>query len=139
MLVPLSRYSLFWQRVERLQNGCWLWKGGHSIENNQRRPYGRFKIKGKYVFAHRFSFQMKYGEIPKDKVLDHICNNTMCVNPDHLQIVTIKENILKGNGFGAINKRKEFCPKGHPLKEGNLVSWALKQNKRLCLTCYPQG
>lgn len=65
-------------------------------------------------------------------VLDHLCRNTRCVNPKHLEAVTQKENILRGIGISAQNAVKTHCWRGHPFKESNMFIY---KNQRHCLAC----
>lgn len=70
-----------------------------GIKNN---GYGEFftqRVNGKVkmVHAHRFSYEVVKGKIPDGLVIDHLCRNSKCVNPDHLEPVTQKENIIRGN------------------------------------------
>ncbi len=99
-------------------SGCWLWIGDSTV-----RGYGRFNRD----LAHRASFELFKGRIPEGLVIDHRCRTLCCVNPDHLEAVTQKENVLRGD---AAKQKKETCKLGHPLqrrKTGN--------GQRLCLTC----
>lgn len=125
----------FWQRVEkRGPDECWNWIGG--ISHKKPSDYGRFSPKRGFAWLpHRYSYQLAKGPIPKGLTIDHLCRNTLCMNPTHLEAVTIKENILRGIGFTAQNAKKTHCPKGHPLIEGNLVKYALSVGKRSCKIC----
>jgi len=84
--------------------GCWNWTACKS------RGYGRFgstkSNKGKSHRAHRYAYQTIIGEIPEGLVLDHLCRNPGCVNPQHLEPVTQKENIRRGD-TGKYQQRKE--------------------------------
>ena len=113
-------------------NDCWFWGG--SI----RRGYGRFsKTQNLKVSAHRFSYQMFVGEIPAGLVLDHKCRNRRCVNPEHLRVVSLRENILCGEGVAAINARKKNCFKGHPFSGRNLVVIKTRSGTgRVCRICH---
>ncbi len=70
--------------------------------------------------AHRWIYQYMVGEIPEGWTIDHLCRNTSCVNPDHLEAVTHKENVLRGFGPTALNARKTHCKNGHLLDGDNL-------------------
>lgn len=114
-----------------LDTGCWEWRKsinkagyGESWDPNAR----------KRVIAHRFSWQIFNGPIPEGLTIDHLCRNRKCVNPDHLEPVTNKENILRGTGPAAMNARMTHCPKGHPLNGANLMSRC--DGRRRCRTCY---
>ena len=79
------------------------------------------------------SFALAGLRIPDGKELDHLCRNRKCVNPKHLESVTHRENILRGETIMAENARKTHCWRGHPLSGKNLK---LKPNgHRQCRAC----
>jgi hypothetical protein len=78
-------------------------------------------------------YEALVGPIPDGLFLDHTCRNRNCVNPQHLDPVTNKENILRGEGSPAKNARKTHCKNGHPLKGENLVRGS--KGERVCRTC----
>ena len=79
----------FWSHV-RKTDGCWYW------QSTERKGYGRFTLtSGRAVTAHRFSYEIVHGPIPDGMTIDHLCNETMCVRPDHLEPVTLLENIAR--------------------------------------------
>lgn len=122
------KIDLFWSKVERTED-CWNWQG----YINQRWGYGYVRINSKLWRVHRLSFTLLKGGIPSGKHLDHLCRNRICVNPDHLEPVTNKENVLRGNGITAQNERKTQCHNGHPLNGANLYITPL--GYRNCKTC----
>lgn len=75
----------FWSRVERTSD-CWIWKG--TIAGG----YGQISIKDKNFLAHRLSYEEVYGPIPDGLQIDHLCRNSRCVKPNHLEAVTPKIN-----------------------------------------------
>ena len=129
MKPPTPPEERFWPKVEKT-NGCWNWIG------TTNRGYGQFNLhKRVRTYAHRFSYELAKGMIPEGLTVDHLCKNTFCVNPDHLEAVTLRENLLRGNTFQAANAKKVRCQKGHPLEGDNLVQCLLKRGKRICRTC----
>lgn len=112
------------------ENGCWFWVGATTEHG-----YGRWDTKDGQAKAHRRMFEMAKGPIPRGLDLDHLCRNPPCVNPDHLEPVTHKVNMLRGINPPAMNKRKTHCPKGHPLSGDNLFAGAHRTGKRDCRTC----
>ena len=72
-------------KIDKLTR-CWNWIGNKG-------RYGGIKVKGKQKLAHRYSWEIYNGLIPKGKLIMHKCDNTLCVNPKHLRIGTQKENI----------------------------------------------
>lgn len=75
----------FWAKVRKTQT-CWLWTGG------KRGRYGFFNVPPTTIGAHRWSYIHAQGEIPPGLVIDHICHVPLCVNPAHLQAVSVSEN-----------------------------------------------
>lgn len=68
-------------------SGCWLWR--HSLQTS---GYGQISVYGRRIVAHRFAFEQRFGPVPTGAVLDHVCHVRHCVNPEHLQAVTVKQN-----------------------------------------------
>ena len=113
----------FMNKVKKTDN-CWLWTAAKS------NGYGDFGFNGKLVKAHRFSYELFKGDIPEGLTIDHLCRNRACVNPEHLEPVTNKINILRGISFSAINAKKTHCPQGHAYT-------GVKDylGRRICRTC----
>ena len=106
---------------------CWLWKGSTLL------GYGIIGVNGKLQRVHRIYYELHKGEIPNGLVLDHLCRVRNCVNPDHLEPVTLGTNVLRGVGITAINKRKTRCLKGHEFNKEN--TYLNKKGFRECKEC----
>ena len=102
----------FERRVEPLASGCWRWNGGHHGTG-----YAAMAVDGVMQGAHRIGYQLYRGPIPEGLVLDHLCRNRWCVNPDHLEIVTHRENLRRGAMATVI--QTGYCRNGHLMDERN--------------------
>ena len=122
-------HNLIRQYYVHEETRCWVWTGSKNADGYA--SFGCFGIPG--LKGHVIMYRIFKGDFPGGLELDHLCRNRTCVNPDHLEPVTTRENILKGNGFGAINARKTHCPKGHPYAGDNL--YLTKIGRRRCRTC----
>lgn len=113
MMTPRPPEERFWPKVSIARNGCWLWTGGVVGFG-----YGQFRTGGRgsaRVLAHRWAYTHLVGPVPDGLSLDHLCRTPTCVNPDHLEPVTHRENVLRSAGITALNARKTHCHAGHPL------------------------
>jgi hypothetical protein len=128
-----------WERafnchISESSNGCWLWEG--TIDSY---GYGVFTIKkhGGMYKAHRIAFALRRGYCETELTIDHLCRNTRCVNPDHMELVTAVENSNRGNNPFQINRRKTHCKRGHLLSGDNLITFPseLALGKRQCKAC----
>lgn len=101
------------------ETGCWVWqrkthKGGYG-------PYRRYFFKAN-------------GFLPvRPLVIDHICGNRACVNPDHMRAVSHQLNTLRGDAPTAENFRKTHCPRGHEYSDDN--TYVDPHGWRMCRTC----
>src|SRR6185437_16693282 len=94
-------------------SGCWEWIGRKDKDG-----YAKFSFSIFYVTAHRMSFLLHNSNFDDNLVIDHLCRNPSCVNPEHLEQVTQKENTIRGYSF---NSKKTHCPQGHPYEGDNLI------------------
>jgi len=128
-----SAEERFWEKVDKNgENGCWIWTAG--TDNN---GYGLLFVLGHEVKAHRFAYELLKELIPKEMVLDHLCRNRLCINPDHLEPVTLKENILRGVSPSAENAKKTHCIHGHEFTKENTGFYYRKDGRvyRRCKAC----
>jgi hypothetical protein len=108
----------FWKYVNKdCENGCWHFTG--SLSNNR---YGKLGVNGKFISAHRFSYQLSYGEIPEGMHCCHKCDNPRCVNPDHLFIGTRSENMQDMLNKNRGNKVKGSLHHSSKLTEDQVLS-----------------
>lgn len=116
------------------ENGCHTWTG--SLDKN---GYGKVGVKGEtrmvMRMAHRVRYEREVGPIPNGMQLDHLCRNKSCCNPAHLEAVTQRENLLRGNTLIARAAARTHCQKGHELTAGNLVASRLRDGRRTCRIC----
>ena len=125
-----ARFCAKWKRGA---GRCWVWDGCRRGDG-----YGRFGFSGRIVYAHRFSWVVSnQRSIPDGLTLDHLCRNPSCVNPEHLTPATLGENVLRGHGPSAVNKRKTHCCRGHELSGANLK--ATSTGWRRCRTCHNES
>lgn len=109
------------------ESGCHVWTG-----RLDRHGYGQMTIDSKTLRVHRVNFILTRGPLLREVKLDHLCRNRACVNPDHLEPVTDKVNILRGDSPSAVNSRKTHCYRGHEFTLAN--TYHLKGG-RCCRAC----
>lgn len=94
-----------------ISNGCIEYK------LNMQSGYGRVYINGKRVYAHRAAYERAFGKIPDGYQIDHLCRNRACINPQHLEAVTQKINILRGHSPRILAHNAGTCEQGHDASE----------------------
>lgn len=125
MSTPMER---FWGMVERADDtACFEWRG--HVRGTGALQYGGFEVDHKRFSAHRWIYEQLIGPIPEGLELDHLCGNSICVNPAHLEPVTRLENVRRSSSPAGINARKTHCHRGHPFDEANTI-WT-----RRCRCC----
>lgn len=115
----------FREKTKPGANGCLEWTAYRNSNG-----YGRFKpgTGMNMALSHRWAYEFHVGPIPPGMVIDHLCRNTSCVNPAHLEAVTQRTNIQRGRGNGS----KTHCPHGHPYSGSNL---RIYRGARVCVSC----
>jgi hypothetical protein len=111
-------------RKVRKTDSCWMWMGA---KNNY--GYGNFYYGGRMVRAHRVSLKLFRHDFPDELVVDHLCRNKLCVNPDHLDAVTQQVNVAR---YYAAKEPKPICVNGHAMINDNTY---LHDNRRICKEC----
>lgn len=149
--VPLkTRFDQKW-RLDP-DSGCWIWEGALSVLG-----YGKIFLDGKLAPAHRVAWQLYRGDIPDGRVLDHLCRRKNCVNPDHLDPVTVGENSKRRNyevwrALGDVPSLRSARKPKPTLRERFDAKWKLNAKNgcwewtrplvngygRFCVDAYPQ-
>ena len=119
----------FWSKV-RFTDDCWLWAAGVD-----QHGYGIYQVERKTKLAHRLSYAIFSGPIPRHLEIDHLCRNPSCVSPFHLEAVTHRENTWRGVGPTAINAQKTYCKRGHALTPENTYRFPSDGGQRRCRLC----
>lgn len=144
----MTEIERFMSKIQKTDSGCWEWTGCHNSSG-----YGEF-VRGsrrdgtrRTIRAHRYAYEHFVGKIPDGLELDHLCRNRTCVRPDHLEAVTHRENIRRGetgkhgNHRGAIgnhnasgpHKLKTHCIRGHEFNTEN--TYTSPRGGRDCRVC----
>lgn len=120
------------EKVRVDPGGCWVWTGCTG-GNGYGHLWGGH---GRSNRAHRLSYEEHVGPIPAGLQLDHLCRNRLCVNPAHLEPVTSRENIMRGDSHVAKQAAQTHCLRGHPLSGDNLYEKKRGPSTiRICREC----
>lgn len=115
----------------KITPSCWIWTGYIDKDG-----YGMLTDRSRYL-VHRISYQLYNGKIIDNMVIDHLCKNRKCVNPNHLDMITKQENNLRSSSPSSINIRKKKCKHGHILTNENtyIQKFTYRKPRRLCRKC----
>lgn len=125
---PKTAKERFYASVIPLADGCWLWVGGQGDDG-----YGKFWNGSAHEGVYRFALRVLRGVDVRGRDVDHLCRRPSCANPDHLEAVTHRVNLLRGISPAAINARKTHCKHGHEFSPENTM--LDNQGKRRCRRC----
>lgn len=129
-----SEWSSLREKIEHYldksdPNGCWIWTRGKDPQG-----YGLVSWGGRSSYVHR-TYLIELGhEYPDGWVTDHLCRVTSCANPEHLEIVTRRENVIRGVGPTAVNAVKTHCDNGHEFTPENTST--RPNGGRYCRACW---
>lgn len=131
----------FWSKVDKggaipsfrpALGPCWIWTAATDTKGYGKFFVGKIEGKTKLRQAYRVAYELEVGPIPEGLDLDHLCRVRLCVNPLHLEPVTHRTNVLRGEGMPARGVLFTRCPKGHPYDEENTYWYG---NNRKCRKC----
>jgi hypothetical protein len=127
MPISVQMKDRFWHKVLKTET-CWLWTNKWRDKDG----YAHCYYWGTNHLAHRIAYTLTKGPIPKGLQIDHLCRVRDCVNPDHLEVVTNRENSLRGIGPTSQNAKKTHCIRGHEFKSG---TYRIYKGSRICREC----
>lgn len=133
-MIPEQVIDRFWSKVDAT-GPCWEWTKTKTRTGYGSWTVGSFPNKKTYA-THRLSWEILVGDIPAGMELDHLCRVRHCLNPDHLEVVTRSENMLRAGATGSANRRKTHCPQGHEYSGENIyMQISNGRRSRSCMIC----
>lgn len=136
MNIPCPSKDFLLNRVVPVtESGCWIWMG----EVTKSHGYGVISVMINWVrtrdYAHRVFYELYKGPIPEGLIIDHLCRVRSCCNPDHLEPVTIAENVRRGESVSARYSKRTHCKHGHLFSDDNLLKCTTRPTVRICRAC----
>lgn len=142
---PIDRFTekcMVTNEFHGFDTPCVVWAASQQGKGyKEGKSYGQFWNGQKLRGAHQAAYELFVGPIPEGLEVDHLCRNKLCMNPDHLEAITHRENQIRwGCGrpeIGDFNKAKTHCPRGHPYSGDNLIIEKKSNGKfmRRCKIC----
>lgn len=144
---PVIATRAFWRKtVVNIETGCWDWIGARNSKG-----YPCWSRNSRAVLAHRVAYESLVGAIPAGMTIDHLCGRAVCVNPEHMEVVTRATNSRRGRPQVPLRtdasrpryrrpdvvpetRRPGFCRNGHDIRAAGAVS-VTKRGDRTCLAC----
>jgi hypothetical protein len=112
-------------RVRVAESGCWMWTGAKAGSNTK---YGVYSFPDRQRYIHRYAYEFYVGPIPAELEIDHLCKKVLCLNPEHLEVVTHQENMRR--------VRLDVCRRGtHDLTVPGATRWDAQGRRRGCIQC----
>lgn len=123
----LREDTRFWSKVALAGDSeCWLW-----LASTRSTGYGRYWTGERYESAHRYAYEQTVGPIPTGLVIDHLCRVRLCCNPAHMEPVTNRENVRRGDAASVLNTGR--CKNGHEMTSEN--TYIRRNGWTNCRTC----
>lgn len=127
MTADTAIWARFCAAIVVNEDECWVWIGPQTTNGYGRLFFTRLR---RHIRTHRFAYEVLVGPIPSHLVLDHLCRNRLCCNPDHLEAVTIAVNNARSPFWTG---SRTHCPRNHPYDDVN--TYVTPTGGRECRTC----